>query len=177
MINLLPQSEKKKLLGEYRLHLAVVLLWVILGLELCAGVLFAPSYYMINGTTKTLALELAAKKAVAPSGEEGAQQKLALIKSEIAMLKPSVVSEALPSHVLTQILSQKPAGIGLNSYAYAYNAGTVLVQFTGIAATREDLLEFQRNLKENPRLSDVRYAQSFITRKTNIDFQLTVTFK
>ena len=177
MINLLPQSAKKKLFNGYRLRLSVVILLATLILQIFAGVVFAPSYLAINGTTKTLSAELAAKKQLTPPGGDEAQKKLAQIKGEIALLKPASGAEVLPSQLLADILSYKPDGIGIASYAYANTGGKIQMQLTGTASTREDLLAFQRNLKENPHFTDNKYSQSFIIQKTDISFQLTVPFK
>lgn len=177
MINLLPQLEKKKILGAYRLRLGVIILCGIFVLFVFAAALLAPSYLLVTANTKNLAIELDAKKANAPTGEDGAQGELARIKEEIARLKIPESSELTASLLLGLILAQKPLGIDISSYAYANSDPTIAVQLSGVAATREDLLAFQRNLQTDPRFADVKYAQSFIIQKTDISFQLTITIK
>jgi hypothetical protein len=183
MINLLPQFEKKKLLNEYRLRAGIIVLGTVLILELLMAVLLSPSYYLIKTTEKTLRADLVLKKQIASStvGEDP-QKKSALIQAEATLLNPpnppARPIDMLPSQILGEILTQKPSGIGVHSFSYA-KSGTAAAaaQFSGVAETREDLLAFQRMLKENLRFSDIKYAQSFITRKTDIDFQLTVMIK
>ena len=65
----------------------------------------------------------------------------------------------------------------MTSFAYGHSADATLVQVGGVARTREDLLCFQRSLKANVRFDEVRYADSFITKKTDINFQLTLKVK
>jgi hypothetical protein len=180
MINLLPQFEKKKLLNEYRLRAGIIVLCAVFMLELLMAVLLSPSYYLIETAEKTLRADLIIKKQVASStvGEDQ-QKKIALIQSKVALLNPPLhPNDMLPSQVLREILAQKPSGISVSSFAYV-KTGTApaAAQLSGVAGTREDLLAFQRMLKENPRFSDIKYAQSFITRKTDINFQLTVMVK
>lgn len=177
MINLLPQLEKKKILGAYRMRLGVVVLWAILALLIFAGAALAPSYMLVDRMTKNLATELAEKKQSAPVGEEEAQGELTRIKEEIARLKLPSENDRIASLLLTLVFAQKPVGIDISSIAYANTNPTVAIQLSGMAATREDLLAFQRNLKSNPRFTDVKYAQSFIIQKTDIAFQLTITIK
>ncbi len=179
MINLLPEFEKRKLLKEYRLRAGIIILCSVFFLEILSAVLLAPSYYLIDAAKNALTAELAAKKGVTSSAVEDPQNKGALITSDILLLNPPLGSGDIPpSQILSDILAQKPQGISVSSFAYG-RAGTTgaSAQLSGVAGTREDLLAFQRMLKENPRFSDIKYAQSFITKKIDIDFQLTVMIK
>lgn len=177
MINLLPPLEKKKILGAYRLRLGVIILWVIFALLLFAAASLAPSYLYVDSKIKDLAVELEEKKQSAPVGDEEAQRELTRIKEEIARLKPPSEGDITASALLSQVLAQKPVGIDVTSLAYADSNPAVTVQLSGMAATREDLLAFQRDLKSDPRFTEVKYAQSFIIQKTDITFQLTITIK
>jgi Tfp pilus assembly protein PilN len=177
MINLLPQSEKKKILNAYRLRLGVIVLCMSFVLLVFAAVSLAPSYIHVDRKIKALAAELAEKKQSAPVGGEEAQQELTRIKEEIARLKLPPEGDLTSSALLTLVLAHKPVGIDVTSMAYADSNPVVTVQLSGMAAKREDLLAFQRNLEGDTRLTNVKYAQSFIIQKTDIAFQLTITIK
>ncbi len=177
MINLLSPVEKKKILKEYHLRLGVVVLNAVFVLELIAVILLVPSYLAIRSSVNALSDELAQRKALVIPGGNEAQQDLDVIKKEIGVLKESVVPESLPSAVVAAVLSVKPEGIDVTSFAYGHSADATLVQVGGVARTREDLLFFQRSLKANVRFDEVRYADSFITKKTDINFQLTLKVK
>lgn len=179
MINLLPQVEKRKLQREYYLRIGIVVSGLVFILEILTAGLFSPSYFLISEAEKALKVELAAKKALTPIGGEDAQKKIAIINAELALLNPINQQGAmLPSQVIMEILSKKPSGIDITSFAYGKTgASSASAQLSGVAGTREDLLAFQRMLKENSRFGDIKYAQSFITKRTDIDFQLTVMVK
>ena len=179
MINLLPQFEKKTLLKVYRLRIGVLILAAILVLELLAVALFFPSFYVLNGVTTSLAEELEQKKHMTPEGESSAQQELAVIKKEIAVLKPGAESiDAPPSVILTEVLSEKPDGIKISTLNYARSAKNAAVQLIGHARTSEDMLLFQKNLKDNPHVASTQYASNtFIIKKIDIDFVMTITLK
>lgn len=178
MINLLPQAEKKKLLQTYRLHLGILVLGAIVILELLAAVLFVPSFYILDSTTTNLADELAQNKKITPEGSDKAQQELADIKGDIAVLTPSKSTiDVLPSSIIDELLKQKPEGVGISALAYERNAKESALQLSGTANTREDLLQFQKNLKDDPMVADSQYSNSFILKKVNIDFTLTITLK
>lgn len=178
MINLLPQFEKKKLMNEFRLRFGVAVLCALLMLQVLLFVLFTPSYLSMSITTTNLEADLTEKKtAVLPEGND-IQKGLNAIKGEIALLKPVVSNLSIPpSQLMVELFSPKPVGVGVSSFSYGRSGTVVSMQLNGIATTREDLLLYQRLLKENPHFSDARYAQSFITKKTDIDFSLTVTLK
>jgi Tfp pilus assembly protein PilN len=178
MINLLPTSEKKKLLKEYRIRLAVTILWGILLLQVLAFAALVPSYQRISSSTNILESQLAEKKSTQLPGGDEVQNKINTIKKEIALLKPTVTSVDIPpTEVIALILNMKPSGIVVSSVAYGRAGTSALIQLSGIADSREDLFTFQRLLSQDPRMSDIRYAQSFITKKAPIDFQLSVTIK
>lgn len=177
MINLLSPIEKKKILKEYHLRLGVVALIMTLMLEILAVVLLVPSYLTIRSSSDSLAEDLAARKSMVIPGGNEAQRDLDIIKKEIGILKHGDNAAALPSFVIAEVLKVKPEGIDVSSFAYGKNGTEYQVQVGGMARTREDLLFFQRSLKANPRFVDPHYADSFITKKTDIAFQLTLTVK
>ena len=174
MINLLPQAEKKKLQKEFHLRYSAILLLVLFFTEMIAFASFVPSYMTLKNSALALETELVEKKNNAPPEGEETQKELNTIKSEIALLKTTNENNLTPSAVITELLSQKPAGVLITRFSYAVSDKGYAVQLSGNAGTREDLLSFQRLLKANLRIKDARYAQSFITKKTDIDFMLTV---
>ena len=122
--------------------------------------------------------DLAAKKATAIPGGADVQKGINKIKAEIALLKPSNTNADIAiSQLMTDILAQKPEGVSVASFAYGRSGKAVTMQLSGNASTREGLLLFQRLLKENSLIADAKYSQSFITKKTDIDFMITITLK
>lgn len=178
MINLLPPPEKKKLLEEFWLRLGVVVLCSIFALEILSAVLFIPSYYALFLSTGDLARSLAQKQAIRPEGSITAQQSLATINGEIALLKPGGTVLDVPiSTIVQEITAQMPQGVLLRAFAYLRTADGISVQLSGNARTQEDLFAFRRNVKTNPRVLDFKYGSSFVTQKTNIDFSTVITFQ
>ena len=178
MINLLPQIEKRKLRKEFYQRYIVVVLLVVL---LCEGLLFfslAPSYLALHasvaGLTETLTEK---KKQVLPGGDE-AQNELNVIKAEITLLKQGSGTPAIPvSELINTVLAQKPVGVIVRRFAYLQDGHTTSVQIGGVGNTREGLILFQKllsNKEANPHFSEVKYAQGFLLRKTDIDFILSM---
>lgn len=179
MINLLTPIEKKKILKEYRLRLGVTTLVGILVLELVSFVSLIPSYAAISSSTTQLAVDLAHRKSVALPGGDETQKQLDIIKQEIGLLKEgSSVLDAPASSVLENILKVKPKGIDVSLFAFSRTGIDTLVQVSGISGTREDMLSFKRALESDVHFTHVSYADnSFMTKKTDINFSLTLKLK
>jgi len=177
MINLLPPSEKKKLQKEFRLRYGIVTLLSVFLLELLTIVGIVPSYLSLNTSTNALSQSLAQKKSLTPPETTATQNDLNTIKNEITLLKHSGIKDTPPSDVMSLLLGQKPSGVSITRFSYARSDSGVSAQLSGNANTSEDLLLFRRLLKANEHIKDARYAQSFITKKTDIDFLLTVDLK
>ena len=179
MINLLPPAEKNKLLKIYRLRIGVLVILSMLVMEMLAALVFLPPFYVLDSVTANLADDLAQKRRITPEGETTAQQELAAIKKEIAILKPGTGTiDTPPSVIFTEIFSQKPNGISINTINYARSSKNAAVQISGHAQASEDMLTFQKNLKENPRIASTQYANNnFIIQKTDVDFTMTISLK
>ena len=179
MINLLSPSAKRKLAVEYRLRLGIVVLWFVFALEILAGIAFAVPYLILSANVDTLAKGIEQRRSLMPTEDAGAEAALKNIKSEITLLKQgSGITEVPPSVLLQNVLDGKPRGILVNAFSYGLvGKGGVEMQLSGIAGTRDGLLEFQANLKKNPQVSNIKYGSSFITKKTDIAFTVTITFK
>lgn len=178
MINLLPQSEKRKLQKEFQLRYGVVALLILFGLEIAAFIAFIPSYVALNNSTTKLAADLSVMKSTTPPGGEATQNDLNVIKSEITLLKSTGAKETPPSQMLSMLLGQKPAGIAISRFTYARTDLGISAQISGNAGKPEDLILYRKLLKDDKEhIKDARYAQSFINKKSDIDFLLTVDFK
>ena len=178
MINLLPSSEKKKLQKEYLLRLSVALLVLALVLEVLALVLFVPTYYTLLISTNDLRRTIAERAALMPQEDKNIERELSLVKKEIALLKPgSTIIDVPPSALIGEIVQQKPQGITLSAISYVRGPDSVTLQFSGRALAQEDLLVFRRSVQANPRVLDFKYGSSFVTKKTDIDFTTTITFR
>lgn len=178
MINLLPPFEKKKLQKEFRLRYGIVLLLALLALEIVSFILFIPSYLIVQSSTTSLGAELAEKQGTEALGGDTTQNDLNTIKAEIALLKSKGVNDSPPSQLMAMLLSQKPAGISISHFAYVHTDLGTSAQINGNALTPNDLILFRKLLKDDKdHVKEAKYAQSFINKKTDIDFLLTVDFK
>lgn len=179
MINLLPEHEKRRLRKESRQRTGIAAMSILLVLEICMLGVLVGLFLMLTNSVDAREKELFALQESAPSGAEEAKKEIAEIKSEILTLRPaSSTPNILPSEVFVDVIDRKPAGIALYTVAFAKVGAVPQVQVGGIASTREALIEFQKNLRNSPRISDVKSAsQNPIIKKTDVEFNLTITVK
>ena len=179
MINLLPQHEKKKLRKEFYQRYGGVLLAVVLICEVSLFVALIPSYLVLNSSVSDLTQKLDQKKKEILPGGDLAQNQLNTITSEIALLKQGgTITETPPTQLLISLLAQKPDGVSVSRFSYLRNPTTVAIQLSGVGSTRESLLLFQKllsNKQANPHIIDAKYPQSFLLKKNDIDYVLTIT--
>ena len=122
--------------------------------------------------------ELAVMKSTTPPGGEATQNDLNTIQGEITLLKSTGTGETSPSQLLSMLLGQKPAGIVISHFTYARTPQGISAQISGNAALPGDLILFKKLIKDDKEhIKKAEYAQSFINKKADIDFLLTVEFK
>lgn len=179
MINLLPPHAKKSLTKDYHIRVGIIFLSALLLIEILTLVFFTPSYYVLNLSTNKLQNELAQRELLSPGGNKEASAELAAIKKEMALLRPSggLEGSTTPSHLLDQVLLSKPRGIEISAFVFTNNKDKIEIQLSGIASTREDLLAFRKALSAQQNIGEVKFGNSFITRKTDIDFLIMILFK
>ena len=98
MINLLPTKEKKELIKEYRVRIAVVSLWALLFFLISAAAFFSPAYYSVWSTTTNLTNELTQKRQILPEGGEDIEKKLSEMKIALERVKPVDTYATRPPH-------------------------------------------------------------------------------
>lgn len=177
MLNILSTTEKKKVIIEYRLRLAVVSVVAVGALVVASIVLLAPSYLLavtkFTDAEKTLAaLE---EKYGTNSQEKDISVQIRDINNKISLLLSSGTNTQLsPSQTIAKILNIKGSAIKL--YGITYDGTTVQERFvlTGTAASRDSLATFVEDLKKEPTFTSVTLPISSYVKSTNIDFSIVV---
>jgi Tfp pilus assembly protein PilN len=177
MINLLSSFAKRQLWNEYRMRLGVVILLAVFVLEFFTLALFFPAYLTLRGTTNEVAASLEQERALVPASDKAIHEEVKALKNDLTLLTPGdKPQDQVPSALLTDILKVKPQGITINNLAYLRSGDTVSLQFSGVAATRDDILAFKNSLSQNP-LYTLARTNDYLIKKTNITFSITLTMK
>ena len=168
--NLLPPHEKEAIFFEEQKRLMVFFLILLGGAFLVGFILVTPSYVLIRAEKSGLSERLGI--------EEGVSQKLGVkellarvnsIKTHLALVKNRLSIPGQKSILLAKILQEAGSGVGISVFSVNEDS-TVSIQ--GRAATRRDLLDFEKKLREGALFQDISLPLANIVRDRNIDFSL-----
>lgn len=180
MLNILATTEKKNVLLEYRLRLAVVSVFAIGSLVLASLILLAPSYVLALSKYGTAEKQLAVLEAkYSGTGQEkeiGAQ--IRDINTKILLLLSGDTSTRLsPSEATLNILKIKSSAIKISAFTYDATATQERIVLTGTATDRDSLATFIETLKKDPTFTSITLPISSYVKSTNIDFSIVAERK
>lgn len=180
MLNLLSTTEKKKVLVEYRLRLAVASVFAVGSLVTTSVILFAPAYLLAISKNTAAETQLAAlEKKYGDSKQEkeiGAQ--IRDINTKILLLLGTDTSaRMLPTEIISKILNTKKTEIKIIAITYDANTSQERVVLTGTAKDRDSLADFIAELKKDTAFTGVTLPISSYVKSTNIDFSIVIDRK
>lgn len=180
MLNILQTDEKKKILIEYRIRLAVVSIFAIGSLTVASSALLVPAYILAiskhNASNEQLsALE---KKYGDSSQEKELGSQIRDINTKILLLMSGDTTDKLtPSQVVTSIINLRGSDIKISSLTYETNATQERVVITGTASDRDSLASFLGTLKEDPTFTSATMPISSYVKSENIGYSIVVERK
>lgn len=175
MFNLLPQPEKDALRLEYRTRLAVVWLWFFLATLLIAVALLLPSYVFSVQKEKVAARRVEMLSHVVTREEATALfALLAEAQSKATRAKDSPPSSF--SERIAAVARETPAGISLSGFSLALvgEEGKQPFFIHGIAAERNVLVSFARELERTGLFEKVEVPLPLLAKESGIEFSLRV---
>lgn len=166
-INLIPTQEKKNLRLEVARRIIILLTeWLIIFLSI-ASILLLPSYF-------PLFLEYRELKRQAEIEEEASRQlKISEFKSEsrkiqrdIESIKSASARRSKISEIVNSLLKETE-GIAISELIIQKQENIII---NGQAATRRDLLDFEKKLRNISEIRNISTPLSNIVKETNINF-------
>ncbi|OHA26429.1 MAG: hypothetical protein A3D52_02140 [Candidatus Taylorbacteria bacterium RIFCSPHIGHO2_02_FULL_44_36] len=176
-MNLLPPKEKIENQRNYFYRFLAGLTGAVLASLLLGCGLLLPSYILIKAKQAELKANLVSLKNLrqADGGEkvykilEAADQRVDFLLFQPA---PSLTA------AVKEILVRRPAGVkitGLTYHPQADAAGrSVAMALTGVAASREAIVAFVKELQTEPSFSSINVPVSSFAKGRNIEFSLTL---
>lgn len=180
MLNILSTTEKKKVLLEYRLRLAVVAVFSTAVVALASLILLTPSFLLAvtkyNTAEKQLAVLEEKYGGTAKEKDLGAQ--IRDINSKILLLTSGGATERLsPPQAVLNILKLKGSAIKIQGLTYDATATQERVVLVGVARDRDALAAFVETLKKDSTFTTITLPISSYVKSTNIDFSLVAERK
>lgn len=180
MLNILSTTEKKKIITEYRLRLAVVSVFAIGALVTTSLVLFAPAYLLAVSKNTSAEVQLSAleKKYGDSKQEKEIAAQIRDVNTKILLLLGSDTSaRLLPSEIISKILNIKGSSIKIFGITYDSTANQERIVLTGTATNRESLALFVEALKNDTAFTSVTMPISSYVKSANIDFSIVLDRK
>jgi len=180
MLNLLSTTEKKKVLNEYRLRLATVVIFAIGAFIFASLELLTPSYFLSSIKLTSTQEQLAAIEGKY-GGVEKEKELTVLIRdinSKILLLLNSGATGTLtPSQVIENILKIKSDSVKITGYSYEAAATQEKIVLAGTAKDRNTLAVFVEALKKEPTFTSVTLPISSYVKSENIKFSIMIERK
>lgn len=177
MINLIPNSEKKKKMRDFYYRLFVVFI-ATLGFGALVGVVSVLPTFFLSSVEKKLALAELAAQQNDPVGE--ADQNITATMEDLNKKLSTAESArkskyAISDTILNQIIVRKMSDIKITkiSYENSEQAGKK-VSISGRAPSRERLLSFRRALEDSTAFKAVDLPISNFVKGSNIEFSLSL---
>lgn len=177
MFNLLPQEEQRLLDREYRLRLAATGLFFFAALSVIASIFMLPSLTLLSG-----------KESLALKSRDSLKKEVALMSSDdrgvlaIAAKKVAALSAKTPTlsfhELITDITGARMAGVKITGLSIKRgDKDSFDAVISGIAADRDTLLSFARNLQNNKIFSTVTVPVSNFAPASDINFSISAKTK
>lgn len=178
MRNLLTNQSKRLIQKEYRIRLAVLSSLFLSASLVIGGVFLIPSYLLSESRKISIENQAYLVEQSPALQEDGSlSAALRLAQEELDVLS-STKDKKLFSERLEDIVQEKPAGISLTSFTYiVLDDRKSSMTLSGKARTREDLLSFEKKLKNNPDFNSVEFPVASLAKDKDIGFSITLEYK
>lgn len=172
MFKLLTEEERQKVVHEYVMHRAIVILYSFI-LVLVIGIIgLLPSFVLSNARQNDM---LERTRILGNSGEEKDELDLQAWLKEVN-LKLQILSPALdterPSDFIDRILDQKITGISITDFSLRKVKDKTTLSVNGLALDRQSLITFENRISSSKYFSGVTLPISNLAKDRNIDFQI-----
>ena len=178
MRNLLSHQDKKKVSREYKFRIITVSLLFTFFAMLIASALLIPSYIISDyreGITRVQSDII--QKSIEVREKNVSNVILNDVKTKLRLLEVKEGGTFL-ADVFEEIIGQKTDGVSIGKFFYRQTTdGNDEILVTGIAVSRESLLQFRRNLENRNIFTSVILPVSNLASDTDIEFSINIIGK
>ncbi len=176
MINLIPQTAKKRITREYWLRVVSVWILILTGVAFIVAVLLIPVYILINSKADIYTNSASAASLEIESYELSSS---ALIKASQQAQKIATLDEAVRfTDLITLISSLKNPSIIIDNFSFNLTeTGLAPIVINGEAKTRQSLADFRTALLNHEDIAEAELPISSLALDRDINFTVTITIK
>jgi hypothetical protein len=175
MFNLLTLEEKKSIKREYRVRVAAVVVSFLFFVSVFAIAGLLPAYFHVTVNLKIKNTDLESL-AVASEREGDNSVALALGRTDtlLSFIGDKEVQKKTTTQLIDKTLSVRPSGVRVTTLSFDVSEEGNVLAVGGVADTRASLIEYSRNLGNQPGFLSANVPAEDLAQATNIDFRLTV---
>ena len=172
MINLLPESEQKKLAREYAARVGIVLAAFLSGVLLLGILFLIPAYLSARAAYDAAMTRLGALDQAAVAKQIETARRANDLDQKLTLLKvPSKLSAAT---VLEKLTAKRTLGISITNISYDRRSMGTKLDVQGVSASREALIGFVKNLKSEQAFAEVYSPVSNLVKDRDINFTISI---
>jgi multidrug efflux pump subunit AcrB len=173
MLYLLTDEQKKKVLREYRMRLAVVIMIALSFVGVIAVVSIIPSKVLVSSHEQILNFQQKSIERGSSSNVDDLSKKIADISKTASYLEPlgqSLSASGVFNH-LEKLAGDKNS---INQFTINHFDETASVQISGISKNRDALIKFVDSLKKDPWFGGATLPYSSLAKQDNLSFTLNL---
>lgn len=169
MLHLLPQYQKRKVINEYRIRLAVVTVFSLFFVVVMFVVFTFPTYLTLRTEKQDLINRKAGYEAIITQGSSAMGEGGADVGKAVLALKPYVNS--LSPITFINAVNKAAGNVQLDAYAFTQDVSNtpVITVISGTAKSREGLRSLADSL--NAVFGNVKLPLSSLARQSDIPFE------
>ncbi len=176
MINLLPEQEKKAMHSEYKFRLLAVALAGILILIILWIILLIPSFILAFYRSSVAESTVKMTASAHTTDSTGFADAITSAKLTASVLTPDTI--VLPTTIIDILEKHRTSANKILSISYSLNEkGVFSIAVKGIAKTRQSLMQFTTDLKQEAVIASVDLPISNFVKDVDIEFGFTIIGK
>lgn len=177
MLSFLPLTNRKRVITEYLSRVNIVLLAFILLAVIILIILFVPSAIYSKYKNATVSNQFLITKANNPNDIQNPIELIKKLNSMITILSSQKGISILMSDMVQKILSIKNKNIQLTNISISKDNDTIeKIVLSGVAKTRDDLTQFNNDLKNDGSFASVDLPITALIKNTDAQFTVTLTY-
>ena len=174
MLNLLKPEQKRKIIHEYHVRFFVLVFVMLFCAEMIAVVLLVPSYTISKARMDGLNSKSSVLQAQSISEQGAALNDLIKKTNDYISLFSVSASSTVISGAINSVVNNRGSAVRINGLVYGLQNGQQQIIVQGVAASRQDLLDFVKRLKQQIGVLSADLPLSDFSQAQNITFSLTV---
>ncbi len=173
MLYLLTEEQKKKVLREYRMRLAIVSLIALSFVGVVAITSVIPSRVLVSTQQKILTAEEINTVGGEPSNTDELSKKIVDISTTASFLNP--ISQPISSiNIFSHLENEAGNDTSIRQFQINHFDDSASVQISGISNNRDSLIKFINTLKQDPLFSGATFPYNSLAKQDNLDFSLNL---